>query len=120
MMKTKIQLLEKQVSKKSDVVSINEEFDYGYKYLRGVAILSSIGDGHTFRSFNISNTELFPKNFEVAFLQSNSSVTPNERFFKVYTIADGKKLELEFIDSGEAPIYPYKLKVYLLLTDDES
>ncbi len=120
MIKTKIQLLEKQVAKQNDVVTINEEFDYGYKYLKGVAILSSIGEGHTFRSFNISNTELFPKNFEVEFLQSNSAVTPNERFFKIHNIADGKKLELEFIDSGAAPRYPYKLKVYLLLTNDES
>ncbi len=118
MMKTKIQLLEQQVAKKNDVVKINQEFDYGYKHLKGVAVLSSIGEGHVFRSFNISNMELFPKNFEVDFLQSNASVNPNERFFKVDDIADGKKLEIDFIDSGKAPIYPYKLKIYLLLTDD--
>lgn len=120
MMKTKIQLLEKQVAKQNDVVSINEEFDYGYKHLKGIAILNSIGEGHTFRTFNISNVELFPKNFEVTFLQSGSAVTPNERFFKVHNIADGKKMEVEFIDSGNAPSYPYKLKIYLLLTNDES
>ncbi|GAA4276289.1 hypothetical protein [Aquimarina mytili] len=119
-MKTKIQLIETTVAKAKDTVRISEDFDIGYKHLEGVAVLSSIGKGHVFRSFTIAGAELFPKNFEVEFLQSSGHVSPNERFFKVYEVADGKKVELEYIDSGKAPSYPYSLKIYMHLTNGKS
>jgi hypothetical protein len=118
-MTTKIQLLETTINKANDIVRFSEDFDIGYKYLEGVAVLSSIGKGHIFRSFTVAGTELFPKNFEVEFLQSSNHVAPNERFFKVKDIADGKKVELEYIDSGKADTYPYSLKIYMLLSDAE-
>lgn len=114
-MKTKIQLLEKTITEKGEEVRISEDFDTGYKKLKGVAVLSSIGAGHTFRSFTIAGAEIFPKNFEVEFLQSNNAVSPNERFFNVDTQADGKKIEIEYTDSGKAVAYPYSLKIYMYL-----
>ncbi len=117
-MNTKIQLIETQVVKAKDTIRINEDFDIGYRHVKGVAVLSSIGAGHVFRSFTIAGAELFPKNFEVAFLQSSGHVAPNERFFKVQEIADGKKVEIEFLDSGKAPSYPYSLKIYMHLSNE--
>ncbi|WP_438712641.1 hypothetical protein ACSTS3_10445 [Aquimarina muelleri] len=116
-MKTKIQLIETTVINANDTLRISEDFDIGYKDLEGVAVLSSIGKGHIFRSFTVAGAELFPKNFEVEFLQSTNHVAPNERFFKVKDIADGKKVEIEYIDSGKADAYPYSLKIYMLLRD---
>lgn len=117
-MKTKIQLLETTIVKANDIIRISEDFDIGYKHLEGVAVLSSIGTGHVFRSFTVAGAELFPKNFEVEFLQSSNHVAPNERFFKVKDIADGKKIEIEYIDSGNATSYPYSLKIYMYLTNE--
>lgn len=118
-MKTKIQLLETTVIKANDTVRFSEDFDIGYKFLKGVAVLSSIGKEHLFRSFTVAGAELFPKNFEVEFLQSSNHVAPNERFFKVKDIADGKKIEIEYIDSGKADTYPYSLNIYMLLSNAE-
>ncbi|WP_062053777.1 hypothetical protein [Aquimarina longa] len=117
-MKTKIQLLETTVKAANEVIRLNENLDINYKKIGGIAILSSIGKGHLLRSFTIAGAEVFPKNFEVEFLQSSSHVTPNERFFSLSEIADGKKVEVEYIDSGNATAYPYSLKIYMLLTND--
>ncbi|TSE10004.1 hypothetical protein [Aquimarina algiphila] len=119
-MKTKIQLIETTITKAKDIVHISEDFDIGYRYLEGVAVLSSIGKGHLFRSFTIAGAELFPKNFEVEFLQSSTHVSPNERFFSVREIADGKKVEIDYIDGGNAIQYPYSFKLYMYLTDGNS
>ncbi|WP_103071858.1 hypothetical protein [Aquimarina sediminis] len=115
-MKTKIQLIETTITEAKDTVRISEDLDIGYSRLEGVAVLSSIGKGHILRSFTIAGAELFPKNFEVEFLQSSSHVAPNQRFFGVDTPADGKKAEIEYIDSGKADSYPYSLKIYMHLS----
>jgi len=136
--KTKIQLIEKEIKTQNSLVRISEELDYNYKKLVGIAVLNNIGKHHEFTSFNIDGNEVFPKNFEVAFLQTNSHVSPKDRFFPLDRIANGKKIEIEFKDINNttdnliSPIdiigakteataskYPYTLKIYLLLSDDE-
>ncbi|TSE10335.1 hypothetical protein [Aquimarina algiphila] len=117
-MNTKIQLIETEVLQAGNQIRITDDLDIGYKHLMGVAILSSIGKGHVLRSFTLSGKELFPKNFEVEFLQSSNHVSPKERFFPLLEIADGKKIELEYIDSGTAETYPYTFKLYMLLADE--
>ena len=68
----------------------------------------------------VSLSELFPKNFEAAFLQSNVFVAPDQRFFTLYNQkAQGKKLEIEFKDGGTAAAYPYTLRIYLRLENDK-
>ncbi|MEW7289634.1 hypothetical protein [Aquimarina sp. 2304DJ70-9] len=117
-MKSKIQLIEVIVPEAGSQLRISEDLDIGYKHLKGLAILSSIGTGHVLRSFTLSGAELFPKNFEVEFLQSSAHVAPKERFFPLMEIADGKKIELEYTDSGKAESYPYTFKLYMLLANE--
>ena len=115
-MKKKIQLLEAQVNKAGDVVRISEELDQNYKSLIGIGVLSSIGVGSTLMNSSVGGKELFPKNFEVEFLQSSSKVAPNHRFLKLEGVeAAGKKIEMDFKYEGEATTYPIPLKIYLLL-----
>lgn len=116
-MKSKIQLLEITIPTAKSEVRISENLDLDYAKLKGIAVLNSIGQGHLLRSCMLSGVELFPKNFEVAFLQSNASVSPKDRFFPLLEIADGKKIEIEYTDSGNAPVYPYSLKIYIHLSN---
>ncbi len=117
-MQQKIQLLEKQVQDANQTVRISEELDRNYKKLTGIAILDTIGFNHTIISSSVEGKELFPKNFETAFLQTNVFVAPDDRFFTLHQQpAEGNKIELEFKDGGNTPSYPYTLKIYLRLED---
>jgi len=143
--KTKIQLIEKEITQKDGLVRITEELDQNYKSLTGISVLHNIGEHHYFTSFNIDGQEVLPKNFEVAFLQTNAHVAPKDRFFPLEHMADGKKIDIEFQDvykssnpiytieqsgvsvTGATPrydinganeiTYPYTLKIYLLLSN---
>lgn len=115
-MKRKIQLIEANVKNEGSVVRFSEELDKDYKSLKGISFMTSIGLGHHLASSSVDGRELFPKNFEVEFLQSSVNVSPNNRFFKIEGVqAQGRKIELDFVDNGDAPTYPYDVKVYLLL-----
>ena len=119
-MKQKVQLLSKEITAEGSSVSISEELDRNYSHLTGISILDKIGTGNLFNSSSIDSRELFPKNFEVGFIQSNSSVAPNERFFSLSeTKAAGNKIEIEFTDGGTAPSYPYTLHIYLKLNHED-
>lgn len=119
MKKAKIQLVEKQINGIGQSVRISETLDASYDKLTGIAVLWTAGTGHEFISSSINGEELFPKGFELEFLQSNTYVAPNQRFFKLNEIAKGNKLELEFKDgrTGEGGT-PYVLKIYLLLENE--
>ena len=117
MTNTKIQLLEGLINKANAAIKITEDLDIGYKNLEGVAVMSSAGEGNIFKTFSIAGSELFPKNFEVDFLKSNAYVSPNQRFFKVQEIADGRKVEIDFQDGGNNSVYPYTIKIYMLLSN---
>ena len=117
--KTKIQLIEKEITKKCSLVRITEELDQNYKKLKGVAVLHTIGAHHHFTSFNIDSVEVFPKNFEVAFLQTNAHVAPKDRFFPLEQVADGKKIEIEFqdVDKNANPVYTVENSVSKVATN---
>ncbi len=125
-MQKKIQLIEKLITTPDSLVRISEDLDRNYRRLTGIAILHNIGDKHTLRSFTIDSVEIFPKNFEVAFLQSNAYVAPKDRFFPLQEIADGKKIEIDFqdvqvfsknVNRDGTNAYPYTLKIYLELSN---
>ena len=141
--KTKIQLIEKEITEKCSLVRITEELDQNYKKLIGISVLHTIGQHHQFTSFNIDIVELFPKGFEVAFLQTNAHVSPKDRFFPLNQVAEGKKIDIEFqdVDKSSTPTYqvmsvadteqpqflveqtnvtsyPYTLRIYLLLSNE--
>lgn len=141
--KTKIQLIEKEITEKCSLVRITEELDQNYKKLIGISVLHTIGQHHQFTSFNIDSVELFPKGFEVAFLQTNAHVSPKDRFFPLNQVAEGKKIDIEFqdVDKSSTPTYqvmsvadteqpqflveqtnvtsyPYTLRIYLLLSNE--
>lgn len=117
--KTKIQLIEKQITKSGELVRISETLDRDFKMLKGIAMLWTSGKGHLIKSSSIDGRELFPKNFEVAFIQSNTYVAPNDRFFNVDQEANGYKLEMEIQDGGISAVkFPYALKIYLLLANE--
>lgn len=118
-MKQKIQLIEKEVKISNEIVRISEELDKDFDKLVGIAILDTVGKGHLLRSFSVAGKEVLPKDFEVAFIQSDSFIAPNERFFKLNEIAKGRTLEIEFSDSGAiGAVFPYNLKIYLLLENE--
>jgi len=115
-MKRKIQLIETQVKRAGTIVRFSEELDRDYKSLKGISLLTVIGSGHILASSSVDGLELFPKNFEVNFLQSSDNVSPNQRFFTLEGIpAQGSKIEFDFVDSGKSISYPYDVKIYLLL-----
>ena len=65
----KIQLIEKEIESANDLVRVSEDLDQGYEKVTGIAFLENIGTKHLLQSSSIDGKELFPKNFEVAFLQ---------------------------------------------------
>ena len=111
----KYQLIEKEVTKAGELVRISEDLDKDYKKLTGVSILWTMGEQNILVSSSISGKDIFPKNLEVAFLQSNTYVPVNERFFDLEEAANGNKIELEYKDGGGGKTYPYTLKIYLKL-----
>ncbi|MFC5047686.1 hypothetical protein ACFSTE_05870 [Aquimarina hainanensis] len=114
----KIQLLEKEITKEKQRILLVDELDISYEKLVGIAILSNLGQGHIISNSTLAGVEVFPKNFEVDFLQSNYSVAPQKRFFPLQYTAKGKKIELEITDSGKMPVYPYTFRIYLLLSNE--
>ena len=112
----KIQLIEKEVLRSGDTVRVSEDLDRDYKHLTGISFLDNVGLNSLLFSSSLDGKELFPKNFEVAFLQSNVFVPPNERFFTLKNKeANGNKIELDYKDGGTAVSYPYMLRIYLQL-----
>ncbi len=119
-MKQKIQLIEKEVRDKLELVRISEELDKDFEKFTGIAFLDSFGLNSILASSSVDGVELFPKNFEVLFLQSNVFVPADTRFFTIHSRkAGGKKIEIEFKDGGTAGSYPYTLKIYLRLENDK-
>ncbi len=119
-MKTKIQLIEKQIDKELQEVRIIEELDSQYSLLTGIAFLDNISTNSLITSSSVNGSELFPRDFEVAFLQSNQNVAPNDRFFTLKGIpADGHDLSLDFKDGAGSRKYPYTLRIYLRLENTE-
>ena len=115
-MMKKIQLIEKEIAAAGSSVRISEELDRNYSKLEGVSFLNNNGTAHTLNGFSVDGREVVPKGFEVLFMQSSSNVSPNERFFPVNEKAAGNKIEIDFQDGGDAPAYPYTLKMYLALS----
>lgn len=111
----KIQLIEKTIDSANQLVRIAEELDRGFDRLTGISCLDNIGLDSNLTSSFVDGKELFPKNFEVLFLQTNEHVAPDGRFFSLDTPAKGNRIEIEFQDGGSAPAYPYQLKIYLRL-----
>lgn len=114
-MNQKIQLIEKEVAKPGETVRISEDLDKDYKHLTGIGILWTMGKRNILASSSVSGKDLFPKNFEVAFLQSNTYVAPNQRFYPLEEKAEGNKIEMDYKDGGFSKNYPYTLKIYLKL-----
>lgn len=119
-MNQKIQLIEKQIPNAGATVRVSEELDKDFEHLTGIAVLDNIGLNSILLYSSIDGNELFPKNFEVSFFQSNLFVAPDERFLTLKEKkAKGNRLELDFQDGGTAPNYPYTLKIYLKLSNQE-
>lgn len=119
-MKKKIQLIEKEVPVSGATVRIIEDLNKDYDKLTGIALLDNFGLNSELVSSSLDGSELFPKNFEALFLQSNVFVPPDMRFFTIHDReAKGNKLEIDFKDGGTAGSYPYTLRIYLRLENDE-
>lgn len=118
-MDRKIQLIEKEITEKGQVVRFSDDLDISYKKLTGIAFLDSVGLDNVLISSSTNSEELLPRNFDIAFLQSNIFVAPDERFFTLHGFeAEGHKIEFEYKDGEKAPQYPYTLKVYLRLEEN--
>jgi hypothetical protein len=119
-MKNGVQLIEKEVASAGVTVRISEELDNNYKHVTGIAALDNIGLNHVLEHSSIDGQELYPKGFEVSFFQSNLFVAPDKRYLSFdKRIANGNKINLEIKDGGTAPNYPYILKIYLRLSNED-
>ncbi len=120
-MREKIQILEKEIVSTFDIVRLTDELDKDYESLTGIAILENVpSDGILYTSF-VDGKELFPKNFELLFLQSNKNVEPNKRFFNVHGFkGEGNRIEIEYKDAGTASTYPYTIRIYLKLENEKT
>lgn len=119
-MKQKIQILEVDIDNHSNVYSIKDELDRQYQHITGIAVLGNVSDKILITNSSIDGIELFPKDFEALFLQSNSSVSPNDRFFNIVKReAKGNNIELSFKDLNNNSFSPYKLSIYLKLENRE-
>ena len=119
-MKKGVQLIEKEVTTPGATVRISEELDNNFQYVDGIAALDNIGLNHVLEHSSIDGHELYPKGFEVSFFQSNLFVAPDKRYLSFdKRIANGNKINLEVKDGGTAPSYPYVMKIYLRLYNEE-
>ena len=119
-MNQKIQLIEKEIEQQGQTVRIIEDLDKDYEKLTGIALLDNFGLNSELVSSSLGGSELFPKNFEALFLQSNVFVPPDMRFFTIQDReAKGNKLEIDFKDGGTAGAYPYTLRIYLRLDNEQ-
>ncbi len=117
-MKSKVQLIEHEVPDAGARVQISEDLDLRHEYLAGIAVPLHVGRGCILDSSTVEGNEILPSGFEVEFLQSELSVSPDCRFFTLpcpHPRAAGRKIKLDFRDGGNADGYPYTLRVYLLL-----
>ena len=115
-MSQKYQILETEVTEGGQIIKFSDYLDKDFKYLTGVAVLDTYTYQSTLEYSAIDGKELFPRGFEMLFLQANNFVNPSDRFFSFEDVeAEGKKIELEFKDGATSPIYPFTLKVYLRL-----
>ena len=116
----RIQVITKTVDTSTQSIVLETELDSKYSHLTGVAFLDNIGSGNILLESILDQHEIFPNDFEVAFLQTNSSVAPNDRFFTIgQKEIDGSKITLKFKDGGTASNNPYELKVYLRLENEK-
>ena len=115
-MKKMIQVIIETVGASEDEVTLEGELSRNYTHFTGVAFLDNIGEGNILLQSFLDQSEIFPNDFEVEFLQTNSSVAPNDRFLSIGNKKiDGTKVKFKYKDGGNAPNYPYELKVYLRL-----
>ena len=115
-MSQKYQILETEVNEAGQIIKFSDYLDKDFKYLTGIAVVDTYTYQATLEYSAIDGKELFPRGFEMLFLQANNFVNPTDRFFSLEDIeAKGKKIELEFKDGATSPIYPFTLKVYLRL-----
>ncbi len=118
-MKTKVQLIEREVKTPGEIITLAEELDRDYKKLTGISLLDNNGLNSLLQTSSVNGKELFPKNFEAAFVQSGINVPPDQRFFTIHDReAGGYNIEIVFTDGGTAPKYPYTLKIYLRLENN--
>ena len=115
----KYQIIQGEVSAAGETVKLSDYLDKDYKYLTGVSVM----DVSTFQSVleysAIDGKELFPRGFEMLFLQTSNFINPADRFFGLEDIeANGKKIELEIKDGSFSPRYPLTIKVYLRLENE--
>ncbi len=118
-MAQKYQILEAIVSEPNQSVRFSDYLDKDFKYLTGMAVVDFFTFQSSLEYSAIDGKELFPRGFELVFLQANNFVRPSDRFFGLEDVeAKGKKIELEFKDGGTSPLYPFTLKVYLRLENE--
>lgn len=114
-MAQKYQIIQSVISEAGQTVKLFDHLDKDYDYLTGVSVVDLYGYKAELSHSSIDGKELFPRGFDVLFIQTNNFVNPSERFFGLEDIeAKGKRIDLEYKDGGGAQ-YPYTIKLFLRL-----
>jgi hypothetical protein len=114
-MAQKFQIIQAEITEAKQKVKLSDYLDKDYKYLTGIAMVDLYGWRGELSHSSVDGRELFPRDFDALFIQTNNFVNPSERFFGLEDVeANGKKIEIEYLDAGFAQ-YPYKAKIYLRL-----
>ena len=118
-MAQKYQILEAEVSELGQTVKLSDYLDKDYKYLTGIGVINPSVFTGSLEYSAIDGAELFPRGFELLFLQSTNFINPSDRFFGLEDVeAKGKKIDMEIKNLAQSPTYPFTLKIYLRLENE--
>ncbi len=117
----KYQIIKIEVQTSGQIAKFYADTNKLYKHITGI-FFSVPNQNSLFGStisLKIADEEIFPDDFEAKMITCSEDVTPNERFYKLKTDAEGNIIEGRFTDGGVTTgvQFPYTAKLYLRLED---
>ncbi len=122
MEKPKFQVITLTVTAANQQVKIDDTTKLQHKHVTGVVF--TVSDDKATRASEIElyvdGEEILPEGFEIALLTKQETLSLGEAAHTFKERANNSTIKGEYRDSGAAGIsYPYKVKIYLLTTEDK-